>query len=241
MKRRINLAAVSDAHLPKYLDLFKSAVSVFDFSNIDLLILAGDMVLKGKIREYDTVLSVIRSRYKGPICAVFGNEEYQELEDELRREYPEILWLDDSYEQIEIEGIKIGLVGSRGVLDKPTSWQAKHIPDITAIYSERLIKIRELLSKAKKENSQVVLITHYAVICDTLKGEKPQIWKYLGSARLKTIVKKIKPTVVIHGHAHNSSVFSTRVEDVYVYNVALPATKRITHIEVKRMDLSMFF
>ncbi len=241
MERHINLAAVSDAHLPKYLDLFKLAVSDFDFSNVDLLILAGDMVLKGRIKEYNKVLSIIKSKYKGPICAVFGNEEYQELEDELRREYPEILWLNDSYKQFEIKGIKIGLVGSRGVLDKPTLWQAKHIPNITAIYSERLMKIRELLSKAKRENSQVVLITHYAVICDTLKGEKPQIWKYLGSARLKTIIKKIKPTVVIHGHAHNSSVFSTRIEDVYVYNVALPATKCITRVEIKRIDLSMFF
>ncbi|RLE63040.1 MAG: metallophosphoesterase [Thermoprotei archaeon] len=241
MRQSINLAAVSDAHLPKYLDLFKSAVSAFDFSDVDLLILAGDMVFKGKIEEYGEVLSIIKSQYNGPIYAVFGNEEYQELEEEIRRKYPEILWLNDSYEQIEVKGARIGLVGSRGVLDKPTSWQAKHIPNITAVYAERLIRIRELLIKAKRENNYVILITHYAVICDTLKGEKPQIWRYLGSARLKTIIKKIRPTLVIHGHAHNSSVFSTRIESTYVYNVALPATKRVTRIEVKKIDLSLFF
>ncbi len=237
----IGIAAVSDAHLPKYLDLFREAVANFDFSNIDLLILAGDMVLKGRIVEYSTVLSIIRSRYSGPIYAVFGNEEYQEQEEELRTKYREITWLNDSYAGVEVKGVKLGVVGSRGVLDRPTSWQARNIPGIAIKYAERVEKLRELLTMAKRENNYVILVTHYAVACDTLKGENPRIWKYLGSARLKNVVKQVKPNVVIHGHAHNSSNPQARIDGVKVYNVALPATKQITYIEVKEEGISRFF
>jgi len=231
-KPRICLAAVSDAHLPKYLNLFRKAVDSFDFSKVDVLILAGDMVLKGRIEEYGTGLSTIRSKYKGRIYAVFGNEEYQEQEDELRSKYEEIVWLNDELKILEVKGVTLGMVGSRGVIDRPTTWQARNIPNISLIYSERVEKIRDLLSLAKRESDYVVLVSHYAVICDTLRGEKPKIWAYLGSTRVKKVVKQVKPDVVIHGHAHNSLNYSAYINGTKVYNVALPATKRVTFIEL---------
>ena len=239
--KNLVVASVSDSHVPKYLDLFKKAVESFDFANVDFFVLAGDMILKGRIGEYSTVLEIIRSKYKGPLYAVFGNEEYQEQEEKLIRLYRDVVWLNDSLEIVKFKGFSVGIVGSRGVLDKPTFWQAKHIPEVRKIYSERVEKLRNLLRAAKQSCDFTLLVLHYAVVCDTLKGENPKIWPYLGSKRVRRIIEELKPNAVIHGHSHKSINFLAFVDGVPVYNVALPATRKITLIKLEKSGLLKFF
>ena len=235
------IAAVADSHFPKYADMFRRALENFDFSDVDLLVLAGDMVYRGRAPEYSRILSMVREKYEGPIIAVYGNEEYMGLEDAIRKICgDEVTWLDDSYTVLSIEGERVGIVGSRGALDEPTTWQSKHIPNIRELYSARIAKIEEMLREARRKSDYAILVTHYAPICDTLRGERQSIWKQLGSKRLADVVKRVGPDAVIHGHAHRSRVPEASIGRARVYNVSLPAIGRIARIELKRGGLLEF-
>ncbi|MCE4621348.1 MAG: metallophosphoesterase, partial [Desulfurococcales archaeon] len=90
--------AVSDVHSPRYLSLFVDAVNKASASGADycLLIFAGDMILRGREEMLEPVLRTVNERMPGVrVVAVFGNEEYEDIRDSLRRRYNEITWLDD--------------------------------------------------------------------------------------------------------------------------------------------------
>lgn len=232
------LAALSDVHGPRYLSLLNNSLNAL--KEADLVLLAGDLVEKGATHHCRLVVSRIRSMYKGELLAVFGNEEYDERKDELRRLCRDVRWLDDEYVVTTLEGLRVAVVGTRGVLDRPTRWQLRNVPGIRELYRKRLRRVEELLRKASREAQCTVLLTHYAPICGTLEGEDERIWSQLGSRRLTRVIMRVKPDVVVHGHAHNSRRLMVRLGETRIYNVALPARGRITQIAVGARGLSAF-
>ena len=244
MRSLIKIAAVADVHYPKYAETFLRALDQIDYSNIDLFLMVGDMVFKSKIAYYTNVLKVIREHWKGVIVSVFGNEEYEEHEDQIIKRFPDVMWLRDESKNLVIKGAQVCIVGSRGTIERPTSWQARNIPNIMQIYKERERKIMRLIKRAKSQGMLTVLVTHYAPTHATLFGEKEEAWPFLGSLRMERVIKVTKPDLVIHGHAHNSKRNRAIVGGVPVYNVSLPAVRRISVIEVPTKglkDLSPLF
>jgi len=230
----VTIGAISDVHSPKYLEDFKRVLS--NSPDVDLILLAGDMVYKGQVREYENVLKIIRSRYgKCEVVACFGNEEYEDKVDDIIRNYNEISWLNDSYTTLNIKELKISVVGTRGCLDRPTSWQRKNIPNIARIYEERLKKIDDMLaSPIIRESDFVILLSHYSTTFKTLTGEPQWAWPELGSSKLEKVIRRRGPHVVIHGHAHNSKVYVATIEKTQVYNVSFPATRKLTIIRIQK-------
>lgn len=228
------IGAVSDVHSPKYLEDFRRVLS--NSPDVDLVLLAGDMIYKGQVKEYENVLKAIRSRYdKCEIVACFGNEEYDDKVDDIVKNYAEAVWLNDNYIALNIKGLELCVVGTRGCLDRPTAWQRKNIPNILSIYEERLKKIDEALASLTfKESGFIVLLSHYSTTFKTLIGEPQWAWPELGSSKLEEIIRRRKPHVVIHGHAHNSKVHETTIDKTQVYNVSFPATRKLTVIRVNK-------
>jgi len=178
--------------------------------------------------------------YKGPVVAVFGNEEYDEVEGELRESCADVRWLKDEVALVEASGARVAVVGTRGALDEPTRWQARNVPNIREIYERRLALIERLLAEAKRGADYVVLLTHYAPLCSTLEGEPTRIWSQMGSRKLTRIIMQAGPDAVIHGHAHNSVKLRTTLGRAEVYNVALPATKGVTLVELRPRGLESY-
>jgi len=208
--------------------------------DVNLVLLAGDLVERGAVHHCKLVVDRIRSVYEGELLAVFGNEEYDERKEELKRLCGDVRWLDDEYVVVALEGLRVAVIGTRGVLDKPTRWQLRNVPGIRELYRKRLERIEELLKKASREAHCVVLLTHYAPICGTLEGENERVWSQLGSRRLTRVIMRAKPDIVIHGHAHNGKRPMVRLGETRVYNVALPAVGRVTRIVVGARGLSAF-
>ena len=224
----MRIAAVSDIHSPKYLELLHEALSAADLRNIDLFLLAGDLIYKGEIEEIDKVVEAIRVNC--PIVAVFGNEEYEHLHDDLReRTKGKIRFLEEETLVIEAGGESLGVVGSKGSLDRPTFWQRKNIPNIWRIYNETREKVAELLSELRTDYK--CLLLHYAPTYKTLQGEKPSKYPELGSKKYEKLILKSNPDLVIHGHAHKGKSYA-ELAATSIYNVALPLTKKITIIEL---------
>jgi len=240
----VKIAAVSDVHYPKYADLFLRALSQTNYSGIDLFLLVGDMVFKSKIAYYKDVLRAIRRYWKGTIVSIFGNEEYEEHEDKIIKKFPEVMWLRDESIVLTVKEMQLCIIGSRGTIERPTSWQIRNIPNVMKIYKEREKNLEKLIKRAKSQGLLTVLVTHYAPTYVTLQGERKEIWPFLGSLRMEQVIRTTKPDLVIHGHAHNSKRNYALINGVPVYNVSLPATKQISIINItakKLKDLSPLF
>ncbi|MBO3757694.1 MAG: metallophosphoesterase [Thermoproteota archaeon] len=224
------IAAVSDVHAPIYLSKFSSSISL-RLSSANLMLFAGDMIYKGNIGTLSSVLNIIRKVYKGTIVSTFGNEEFDELHERLKQKYEEVVWLMDDAFYTTLGNKKVMIVGTRGSLQKPTNWQRERIKNIEQIYADRVKKIRELLMN-KSGVDLVLLLSHYATCRETVFGEEESAYPYLMDPRMEEVISLTQPDIVIHGHAHNAIKLSCKVGKTLVYNVAFPARKAITMIEV---------
>jgi len=233
------LLASGDIHSPKYLAEFRAALRNVAGTRAAAFLLAGDLIEKGKAEFCESVISSVRRAVKAPIYAVFGNEEYDEVKEVLR-ERCGIEWLDDEAVFLETKEGVLGIVGTRGALDKPTAWQRRNIPGIETIYAERVRRVEDLLKRALRRADYVVLLTHYAPRCGTLRGERERIWPFLSSSMLSRVIEKVKPHAVVHGHVHNGVRATDELGGVPVYNASLPAVKKIVVVELVPRGLEAF-
>ena len=226
----IKIASVADIHSPKNLSLFKQALTSIK-EDLDLFILAGDVIYKGHVEEMANVVKALRERFKGPLISIFGNEEFEECEKPLKEGYGgQVAWLNDESLTLEIRGKKLGIVGTRGSLSRPTRWQLKNIPNIVDIYAKRVEKISSHLSNLTCDFT--ILVSHYAVTFKTLKGEAPYAWPEMGSKEIEDVINLKQPTIAIHGHAHNSKVKEAEIGKTKIFNVSLPAIEEVKVFEL---------
>ncbi|MFX1581876.1 MAG: metallophosphoesterase [Promethearchaeota archaeon] len=225
------MAATSDIHWPQYQGLFIKSLRQLP-SNLDLFLLAGDLVNRGNPRSMKPLLEKLKqANIECPVVACFGNDDYDSIKDSLRAQSEgTIIFLDDELMTFNIQGKKVAIIGSRGVLDQPTFWQARNIQEIRDQYTERVITLDSLLTEAKKSNAYTILLTHYASTFTTLKGEVNRDFAQMGSQRVEELLQRHTPKLVIHGHAHRG-LRKAKVHKVQVYNVALPLNRQIVIIK----------
>ncbi|MCD6428543.1 MAG: metallophosphoesterase [Desulfurococcales archaeon] len=228
----VKICAVGDVHGRRYFSIFQASLRTLVGFKPDIFVFAGDMVDEGRVEDLEHIVSEVRSKFPGvPIIAVFGNEEYHELEGTFIKQYPEIIWLNDSVSLIVIRDVKVGFVGTRGALEKLTFWQRRHKPELEIVYRKRPHIIKNLIIEVRRHADIVVLVTHYAPTMITVRGEPEKIYPYMGSREMEKVIREVKPDIVIHAHAHNARVTEAVVDSVKIYNVSLPARKGITVIE----------
>jgi Icc-related predicted phosphoesterase len=220
----VMIAATSDIHSPRYLDLFLKALTLIPRDSIKLFLLAGDLTDKGKYWNFDPIYGILK---KFRIIATFGNEDFMEVRDKYKDRYKDVIWLMDSIYEDNIDGINISIIGSDGVLERPTLWQISNGINEN-FYKEKLKRIEELLCKSKGDIK--ILLTHYASSFETLLGERKNIYAELGFRIVDNV--KCNPDIAIHGHAHYSIRTFYVKNKTKIYNVALPANKRIVIINL---------
>ena len=84
---------------------------------------------------------------------------------------------------------------------------------------DEAMKLERALSQVRAQKR--VVVVHYAPVVDTVRGEPPEIFPYLGSARLAEVVDRHGAVLVLHGHAHHGAAEGRTTGGVPVYNVAL--------------------
>ena len=82
------------------------------------------------------------------------------------------------------------------------------------------VKLERAMSQLRTPKRVVVL--HYAPVQDTVVGERPEIFCYLGTSRLIEVIDRHGADLVLHGHAHNGSPMGKSTAGIAVHNVALP-------------------
>lgn len=196
----------------------------------DLFLLAGDIYEFRNTEIYGLIIDFFKlKKWSCPIIAVFGNREFDEDLDEIKKICKNrITFLDDESIELKIKDKKVGIVGTRGSLDVPTWWQSTHVPDIRKAYLERIKKCEELLEKLKVDIK--ILLSHYAPTYKTLVGEDKKIYSSLGSRKFEDTLIKTKISFAVHGHAHYGIPLAF-VDSIPVFNVAFNISRKIVEID----------
>jgi Icc-related predicted phosphoesterase len=218
----MRIAATADLHYsPQSYDHIREPLAhVRD--EADVLVIAGDLTNYGKPQEMHSLLNAL-VRLRLPIIAVLGNHDYESsCEEELMKMMTDegIKVLDgSSYERdgVGFAGAK-GFIGGfgRGVL---TAFGEKEIKAFVQASLDETLKLERALSMIRTE--KIVIVTHYAPICETVLGEPQEIWPYLGSSRLAEVIDRHGAKLALHGHAHHGKPEGKTSGGVPVHNVAL--------------------
>jgi Icc-related predicted phosphoesterase len=67
-----------------------------------------------------------------------------------------------------------------------------------------------------------VALTHFSPVDDTLVGEPPEIWAFLGNYLLAEAIDRAGADLAVHGHAHAGCEKGVTAGGVRVRNVAQP-------------------
>ena len=188
----------------------------------DVLILAGDLTNYGLPAEMEPLINALL-RLRIPTIAVLGNHDYESAkEEELCRMMVSagIKVLDGTaYERdgVGFAGTK-GFVGGfgRGML---TAFGEREIKQFVQVSIDEALKLERAMSQLRTQKRVVVL--HYSPIPDTVQGETPEIFPFMGTSRLAEVVDRHGADLVVHGHAHHGKTDGRTPAGVAVHNVAI--------------------
>ena len=222
---RVRIAAAGDMHCaPETRDAVLTAFDAIE-GEADLVLLAGDLTTHGEPEQAQILAEACRGMGT-PVVAVLGNhdlhagrgEEVAAVLDDAGIEV-----LDRSHTTIGSCGIGVagvkGFVGGFRGLGLPDFGE----PSLRAIYEETTAEV-DALSAGLHEIALCpfrIALLHYAPVADTLHGEPPEIWTFLGSDRLAAPILEHRPDLVLHGHAHAGRL-KAELDGVPVYNVSVP-------------------
>ena len=197
----------------------------------DIVLLAGDLTTYGEPAQAQ-VLADACAQVELPILAVLGNHDHhsgraQELVQVLGTGGVQVLERESTI--CEVAGIEVGVVGLKGFVG---GFTGSHLPDfgeplLREVYAETSRDIAALeqgLREVAMCPVRIVLL-HYAPTDQTIVGEPPGIWAFLGSDRLAAPIAEHEPDLVLHGHAHAGS-FQGAIGETPVYNVSVPVIGR---------------
>jgi len=234
------IAATGDVHSPRRFELFVKAID--DLEAIEkkpqLFLIAGDMVHRGEIDEYEKVYNAMFGKITCPIIACFGNNEFTEKREELKQRFRNIRFLDDQSMNIGVRmpgamrDLVVGIVGTTGSLETPTPWQRANLPNIGRVYQDRITLVERHLSHMRTDFR--IVLMHYAPTYKTLEGENPRFYSSMGWNVYENVIIRQKPNLVLHGHSHHGTK-NAWVDSVPVFNVALPLNGKIVLIDTDKL------
>jgi Icc-related predicted phosphoesterase len=218
----VRIAATADLHYsPQSYDRIREQMNrVRD--EADLLILAGDLTNYGKPDEMESLLNAL-VRIRVPVVAVLGNHDYESgQEGELIR-------------MMTAEGVKVldgtayerdgvGFAGTKGFLGgfgrgMLTSFGEREVKAFVQAAVDETLKLERALAQLRAPKRIVVM--HYAPVLDTVRGEPPEIFPYLGSSRMAEVADRHGVNFIFHGHAHHGQLQGLTTGGIPVHNVAL--------------------
>lgn len=227
----IRVAAVGDVHLDADLvGRFRPALEHLP-GQADVLLLAGDLTRHGTVTE----ARCVATEFGGlgvPIIAVLGNHDYHCDQVAGVVEVLEgagIAVLEGSSIVVDTPGGRLGVAGAKGFGGGFAGRCATEFgePEMKAfIRTTAEVADKLAVALAELDTEVRVALTHYAPVPDTLMGEPPEIYPFLGSYLLGQAIDSAPTALAVHGHAHLGSERGTTPGGVRVRNVAHPVIKQ---------------
>jgi len=230
----IRIAAIADVHCYDELQgrLRHELEPVND--EADVLVIAGDVTLNGKVEEARILTEEI-SVVHIPIVGVLGNHDYEKNQEnaiavELSR--AGVIVLDGHTFVMNCRGRTVGFTGVKGFCggfgDRLVApFGELPLKDFVRAGQIEANKLDAGLRTLRVTDSTdfVVAVVHYAPVRDTVIGESPELFPFLGNSSLSEPVDRYEADVVFHGHAHYGSPVGRTPRGIPVYNVARPLVR----------------
>lgn len=234
----IRVAAVGDIHMgPDSAGRLRPALDTLG-DCADLLLLAGDLTRHGTPEEARVVADEMAG-LPVPVIAVLGNHDHHaERPDEVTAVLRDggIRVLEGDSTVLDVRGTRVGVAGTKGFgggfAGRCGSEFGEPIMKEFIRYTRRRADgLRQGLEElARQECAVRVALTHFSPVPDTLAGEPPEIYPFLGSYLLAEAVDEAGADLVVHGHAHAGTEHGMTGGGVRVRNVAQPVIRSAFHV-----------
>jgi Icc-related predicted phosphoesterase len=202
-----------------------------------VLLLGGDLTRCGEPLEAQVVARELAG-VEIPIVAVLGNHDHHAahtaevvglLED------AGVAVLDGTATTVSLDGATVGIAGGKGFGGGFAGANATAFgePAMKAFVEEtkrEAAGLHHALAEVRPHADQVIALLHYAPIPETLRGERLEIYPFLGSHLLAEAIDAVGADLVLHGHAHNGSERGVTPGGIRVRNVAQPVIQRAYRI-----------
>ncbi len=187
----------------------------------EVLLLAGDLTDTGQPAEMDVLLKELED-VRLPIVAVLGNHDHES------DEAPRLVELLTARGVSVLEGSVCeiggtGFVGTKGFcggfeqnMVQPFGERALKTFIHTAI--DESLALENAL--ARLDCPHKVAVLHYSPVKETLAGESPELFAFLGSSRLASALDRRGVDAIVHGHAHHGAPSGRTPRGTPVYNVS---------------------
>lgn len=223
----VRIAAVGDVHCTKNSGGVLHPLFMQAGSEADVLILCGDLTDYGTEEETRVLVREL-SGVEIPVLAVLGNHDHEsgtpEVVVSILRESGVTVLDGEAY---EVCGI--GFAGTKGFAGGFGShslgaWGEAPMKAFVQEALDEALKLESALARLR--TPQRIAVLHYSPIVQTVQGEPPEIFPFLGSSRLEEPLSRYPVTAVFHGHAHRGYPEGQLAGGAPVYNVAMPLMKR---------------
>ena len=220
----MRIAAIADIHYDAASQGKHGALFRTISDDADILLLCGDLTDHGLVEEAEVLADDLRAHVRIPMLGVLGNHDFESGQaDELVQAVrgAGVRMLDG--DAVEIDGVGFaGTPGFAGGFDEwaLSPWGEPAIKEFVQATVEESLKLEQALSRLQTEERVVLL--HYAPIRETVVGEPPEIFPFLGSSRLEDPLNHYGASVAFHGHAHHGSPEGRTSGGTPVYNVSIP-------------------
>jgi Icc-related predicted phosphoesterase len=219
----LRVAAAADIHARQG-DAGRLHALVRDVAqDADVLVLGGDLTDLGRLEQAEVLLEAFDD-CPIPVIATLGNHDYESGNaEEISRLLAEstVHLLDRS--SVVIDGVGFsGVKGFGGGFDR-TLVNSFGEGIFKAFVSEGILESEALKNELRGLGTERrVAVLHYAPIRETVEGESPEIYAFLGTSRLGVALDEGGAAVAFHGHAHNGAFKGETPGGVPVFNVSLP-------------------
>jgi Icc-related predicted phosphoesterase len=227
----IRVAAVGDVHAGE-----DSAGTIApDLRGIDeqadVLLLAGDLTTHGDPRQAAVLAAELRD-VSIPIVAVLGNHDHHAGQPEAVRDELEaggVTVLERETVILRTRGGSLGIAGAKGFGGGFAGACATEFgeSEMKAFVRVTIEIARELeAATASMDADARVVVLHYSPTRETLAGEPPEIFPFLGSYLLAEAIDRAGADLIVHGHAHRGTAVGITPGGIQVRNVARPVLRR---------------
>lgn len=201
----------------------------------DVLLVAGDLTRNGSAQEAAVFADEVGD-LGVPVIVVLGNHDHNcDQQDEITAVLTDrdIRVLEGTGTVVDVGGQRLGVAGTKG-------FGGGFAGACGSDYGEREMKafvrhtkglaagLRDAL--AGLDADRRVALLHFSPVEATLRGERLEIYPFLGSYLLGEAVDDAGADLVLHGHAHRGSENGVTPGGVSVRNVAQPVIRRAYHL-----------
>ena len=226
----IRVAAVGDVHLGEDArGLLRPALENLP-EHADMLLLAGDLTRHGTLDEAHVVADEFAD-LPVPVVAVLGNHDHHgDMPDDIAKVLEDrgIRVLEGDAVTLQVDGHTVGVAGVKGFGGGFAGKCASNFgePQMKAFVEHTIERAGELRSALTRLDTDVrIALTHYSPIPETLRGEPPEIYPFLGCYQLGEVIDECGVDLALHGHAHFGCEQGVTPGGTRVRNVAQPVIR----------------